>query len=362
MDLKRIKHGGDLEKVAYKFGLSPENIVDFSANINFLGSPSSLRETIINSLNKMESYPEIDAAGVSKAISNYYGIDSSEILCGNGASELIYALVQALKSGRILIPCPTFSEYEGGVRGAGLEPDYLYLKEAEFFYPSPDLIIPSLPQEGLLFLCNPNNPTGGLVQKKDLLTILKEAEKLKTVVMIDESFMDFVEEEEKYSFLRDKDMPENLIILRSLTKFFALPGLRLGFLRATQNVKEKILLSLPPWNVNALAQEGGKVIFTYNKYIKDCRKVINKEKEYFYNEIKKIQGLLPYPPGANYLFIKVQKGPNSKELQEIAGKRGAYIRDCASFRGLDKSFIRVAVRKREDNVFLIKILKDIFES
>ncbi len=362
MDTNKFKHGGDLEKVASSFGLSPGEILDFSANINFLGTPPGFKKAVYRSMKKIVNYPDVDSQGLSKSIGNYYGLDPSQILCGNGASELIYVLTHALKSRRILIPCPSFSEYEGAATGAGIEYDFIFLSEAEGFYPHPEHIIPCLPRGGLLFLCSPNNPTGILAKKEDLLAVIDEAAKLKTVVVIDESFMDFVLDETKYSFLRDDHIPTNLVILRSLTKFFALPGLRLGFLRADICLKEKIKASLPPWNVNVFAQEGGKLLFNDASVIDSYKEKVNREKVFLYRELEKIPSLRPFPPAANYIFLKIEKGPDSLQLQRLLGRRGVYIRDCSTFRGLPPLFFRVAVRSRRENRVLIEKLQEVFLS
>lgn len=360
MNCSKIVHGGDLAKAAVRFGLSPQEIIDFSANINFSGTFPGVKEAIISSLNDIDSYPEIDSAGLVKTLSNFYNVDSREILCGNGASELIYVLIQALRPSRILIPCPTFAEYEGGARGAQVETDFVFLEEKKNFYPDLDLIISHLPQRGMLFLCNPNNPTGILLKKKDLRQIILAANSKDTIVVIDESFMDFVITESEWSFLQNQDMPENLLVLRSLTKFFALPGLRLGFLRAHPQVREKIAASLSPWNVNILAQKGGQVLFADIAYLEKSRHKIQKEKEYLFAEIKKIAGLKPFPAAANFILVKVEKGPCNPELQNMLGRKGVYVRDCSTFRGLTSRFFRIAVKSRRENEVLLALLRTIF--
>ncbi len=359
MNCKKIVHGGDLEKAAVRFGRLAQDMIDFSANINYMGPPPGVREAVLNSISRVDSYPEIDSASLNKAIGAFYGIDPRELLCGNGASELIYALTQALSPQAILIPSPTFSEYEGATLGIGVQAEFMYFAEGDDFYPDIAAIIARLPQDGLLFLCNPNNPTGILTAKKDLVTIIEGAAAKKTCVVLDESFMDFVQGEEEWSLLQEENMHSNLIIIRSLTKFFALPGLRLGFLRAPSSLKEKVALSLPPWNVNVFAQEAGKALFQADT-ISKRRDILCLEKEYIFEEMKKIEGLHPYPPGANYIFCRVLKGPKNPELQEILGKMGVYIRDCSSFRGLDGRYFRVAVKSRRDNDVLLEFLRKIF--
>ena len=360
MGCSKIVHGGDLEKAAVRFGLSPQEMIDFSSNINFLGISPKVKEAIIDALDNIDFYPEIDSATLVKTLGSFYNITPQEILCGNGASELIYILIQALKPSCILIPSPTFAEYEGGARGALVETEFVFLEEEKNFYPVPDLVIARLPQKGILFLCNPNNPTGTIARKESLSQIIEAANEKNTMVVIDESFMDFVIGENKWSFLQDQNIPRNLLILRSLTKFFAIPGLRLGFLRAHPQIREKIAVSLPPWNVNILAQKGGQALFTDITYLSKSRQAIQKEKEYLFAEIKKIAGLKPFPAAANFLLIKVENGYYNSELQNILGKKGVYIRDCSTFRGLTSRFFRIAVKSRQENEILLALLRNIF--
>jgi len=277
---------------------------------------------------------------------------------GNGAVELIYLLVKLLKPKKVLIPAPTFCEYEIAVNTNGGQVVDLNLSRTENFNLNLDNTIKMLDEVDMVILCNPNNPTGQLIKKENLLTILRESKKRGIFILLDEAFMDFVEGSEEYSLLSELRKWDNLFILYSLTKFFAIPGLRLGAGLANEELVNKLNFIKDPWNVNCFAQLAGIVSLQDKKYIKDSKTFILKEKDFLYNELKKVNNIYPYKPSVNYIFIDVSKtGYSSKQLQQKIAAQGILVRDCSSYKNLGDQFIRVAVKGREQNIKLVEGFK-----
>ncbi len=356
---KRI-HGGDVEKVGKTLGLIKGELIDFSANINPLGPSSKAVEKLKESLGEIINYPDPECCELREALKNIYPINNENLIFGNGASELIFILMKVLHPRNVLIPAPTFIEYQFAAMSVGSEVQFLNLnKEDEFSFPLGQLEKLAVKND-VLFLCNPNNPTGTLWNREQVREIVDIAQSNNLFVVLDEAFMDFLEEEEKYSFLFEKEYLNKVFILRSMTKFFAIPGLRLGWGVGPKEIIEKMNLAKDPWNVNCLAQTAGIESLLDEGYIKKSRQYVDREKEYLYQELKKIKGLKPYFPSVNYIFLQLtQKNLTSGGLREALSQRGVLIRDCSNYPNLDSSFIRVAVRKREENRKLVRALQEV---
>jgi threonine-phosphate decarboxylase len=356
-------HGGNLRAAAAKYGLNPAEIIDFSANINPLGPSPQVEKAIVNAMPGMVHYPDPDCTELKKALAVYLDLDVERIAAGNGAAELIYLLVNVLRPKRVLLPQPTFSEYEIAViTGGGRVTDYP-LSPENGFRPATAEIAAMLPEVDMVIICNPNNPTGALVSKDELVTILQGARNRQVTVVIDEAFMDFVAERDNYStaaLLRD--FP-NLFILYSLTKFFAIPGLRLGAGLGNPDLVSKMEMARDPWNVNCFAQAAGVVSLRDEAYIKKSIGFIQQEKQYLYGQLGSIEGLRPFLPAANFVFTDIRTtGLTAPEMTDRLGRRGILVRDCSSYKNLDPYYIRVAVRTRKENDKLLAIISDIIRS
>jgi len=354
------KHGGNIESVAKKYNIHKENIIDFSANINFVGPPPDVYSRLKKELESITRYPEMDSKTLKKKLANKYGFEKDNYIIGNGAVELIYILVKVLKPKQSLVYAPTFSEYEKALSTVNSQINYHYLKRENKFKLDVEELKADLTDEiDLFFLCNPNNPTGNFISKEEVKQILKHNEKHNIFTIIDEAFVDFLDRNiTAISLLKEYD---KVFILRSLTKFFAIPGLRLGFGIGKQGLIDKMNGFKDPWNVNILAQKAGEIILNQDEYIKLTKKVIYKEKLFLYQELKKIENIEVYYPNANYIFIDLKNsGYNSTAVYEKLAKKGILIRNCFNYRGLDDNFIRIAVKSREDNKKLIDELKKLF--
>ncbi len=337
-----LGHGGNIYKIEREYN---KKITDFSSNINPLGMPIGVKKEIIKNLNKISFYPDVEGYELISAIANYWGIKRENILLGNGSSELIYLLIQALRPKNVLIPNPTFSEYESASRAINANISYVVLKE-DFSLNMSDHKV------DMAFICNPNNPTGNLLVKNRGLNY-------QGLVIIDEAFMDFLGNEEKHSFIWDTSINKNIIVLRTLTKFFAIAGLRIGYLVGNCDLIDFLKNHQMPWNINIIAQIAGGIVLKDRGYIARTRRFIEKERDFLLKQLEKIKWLKPFPSVTNFLLVKIETNITSKSLKELLIKEGILIRDCSNFRGLTDKYIRVAIRSHKENLMLIEKLKKV---
>lgn len=353
-------HGGNIRDAFKKYRLKDGNFIDFSASINPLGFPQGIKKEILNNFEIVLHYPDMECRFVKKAISKYSSLPEDNLLIGNGSMELIFLIARALKPKKALIPLPAFSEYETAVNLSAGKCVFLNCSRKSNFEIKVERILKKLKSLDLIFICNPNNPTGFLFDKSSLELLCEECEKKCVYLVIDEVFMDFVAEEKKMSMLKFAAESKYILVLRSLTKFFALPGLRLGYLAGEKALLKKIASYQPPWSVNSFAQLAGAALLKERAFISRSKQYVFKQGKELFTLLSKIKYINPYPANANFIFCKILSiNFNSARLSDYCGKRGVIIRDCSNFRGLDNSFIRVAVRKEEENARLIKVLKEL---
>ena len=360
LELKKksdFTHGGNLKEFQNKFSLTKEEIIDFSANINFLGIPEEVKEIIKKEIENVIHYPQPQAENFKEQLSKTIGLNKEKIIAGNGAAELIYLLLDYLKVNKILLPVPSFSEYEKAAFKIEAELDFFYLKEEKDFSLELLEFEKSIKGNDLVILNNPHNPTGRLYNRDKLKYILKTAQKEGAFVLIDEAFIDFVRGN-TYSLIKEINRFDNLFILRSLTKFFAMPGLRLGFALTNNNLVDELEKRRDPWTVNSLAQAAGIEALKQKRYIKKTRTAINKERQFLYEKLKNIKGIKVYEPSVNFILLRIEKEITAAELRTKMAKSGIIIRNCSNFRGLDNNFVRVAVKDRKANIRLLNVLKN----
>lgn len=351
-------HGGNIRPAVEKYKLSPEDIIDFSVNINPLGFPERVNKIILDNIGAISNYPDPENFSLKKGLASYLDIHAKNLLAGNGSVELIFLIALALKPKKTFIPVPVFSEYERAVRLTGGRVCFLRGSEKNNFKVDVKYLLKHLSSGDMVFICNPNNPTGFLFDKDSIQFLAGECEKRGVFLVIDEVFMDFVKEKADLSMLKYARQNRRLLVLQSLTKFFALAGLRLGYLVGNENILKKIASFQPPWSVNIFAQITASGVIKDAKFIEESRNYLFKVRRQLYEALEKIGFIKPYYPNANFIFCKLNSGRlNSGRLCAYCAKRGIIIRDCSNFRGLDDSFIRIAVRKEEENNKLIKILK-----
>jgi len=357
--MDRPFHGGNLKEASLKYKIGRDEIIDFSANISPLGLSPKVREALSNNIDLALSYPDPYCDELKREISAYLGTDKENILAGNGSCDLIYLIARTFNPRKTLILIPTFSEYEYAVKMSGGRCQFFKLPEEKDFLWKKESILKHLKGIDLAFICNPNNPTGRLISKEDLLFIVTACEKWEATIVVDEAFIDFVEDYNHFTLVSEVVPNENLLILRSLTKFFALAGLRVGYIEKEKRIIKELEGKQSPWSVNGLGQIAAREALKDQNFIEKTKSYIQQEKKYLWEKLKEIEGIEPYPAAANFIFCRLTKGGiNSSLLAEKLGCQGILIRDCSTFRGLDNRFIRVAVRKREENLKLISALRE----
>lgn len=346
-----MKHGGDL--LSYESYYKGQ-LVDFSSNINPMGIPKGLEKFLIDNFNKVESYPDIKYRKLKASISDYLGCEEENILVGNGAVEIIDSFTRLGK--RILTTVPSFSEYEDRAIINGKEVVTISYKED--FTIDLNQLEKILKKDDLLILGNPNNPTGLRIEKEILIDVYDLIKGKEGLLILDEAFFEFSPEDYDSIQLFREDNYKNLGIIRAATKFFALPGLRLGYACTSRELVEKVKFIQNPWSINCFADLAGQYIFSQTDYIEESKKYIEKERNYLLQELSKIPDIKVYNTHSNYILIKLLKW-NEEYVFNFFLKRGLVLRKCSSFKVLGGSHIRVAIKDRRNNIRLINGFKEL---
>lgn len=349
-------HGGDIYKIYRENG---KKVIDYSANINSLGFPKGLKKNIVKNIDNLIHYPDPNYMELKEAIGKKIEIPVENICVGNGATELIFLYIRALKPKKALIISPTFAEYERALKEVNSEIRYLSLEEGnEKFYLNFEKFKEELKKTyDLVILCNPNNPTGSFVKRENFKEILNDTEFISTKFLIDEAFIDFINNGEAVSFKHLKS--ERIMIIRAFTKFFGIPGLRLGYSICYNEKTISLMNNLKePWTINTFAASCGKILLNSNKYIEKTYKVLEKEKNRMVNELKKIKNILVFKSETNFLLIKLME-ISGTELYNKLLEKGFLIRRCENFNFLDDSYIRIAIKDKKSNKKFIKAINNI---
>lgn len=346
MDSMKHIHGGDIYTNDYR--------IDYSANINPLGTPKSVIEAAFQGILLSANYPDIACRELTGAIERHEGICKDFIICGNGAAELIFSLAAAVRPKRALLAAPGFAEYEQALNTAECEISYYILKEENGFAFGEDYLDMITPELDLLFLCVPNNPTGLTCPKSLMNLILKKCCECGVLMIVDECFNDFLDDGGDYSMLEHVPEYKNLFILKAFTKTYAMAGLRLGYgMCSDLDLLEKMHMVTQPWNISLPAQKAGTAALNETGFVESSRYLIREERGYLITMMKEL-GLKVFDSKANFIFFY-----GSSELGEECKQRGILIRDCSNYRGLGKGYYRIAVRTHRENEELIKTLKEI---
>lgn len=350
-------HGGDIFAAARELSLGWNDILDFSANMNPLGPPPGLKQYVVRQFGLVENYPDPYCIGWRTELARRYGLGPDEVLAGNGSTALMYLLARALKPKRAVIAVPAFAEYEESLRQTRAKVQHAACLPEDDFDLTPalvDRLFASRPD--LVYVANPTSPAGRLIAPDVMDRVLESAERCGARVALDEAFLDFTSAPSMAAAVRRYP---HLIVLRSMTKLFALPGLRLGYLTASPPVVEALLAGFEPWSVNALAQAAGLYCMNHRDYIERTRKYVARERDWLSRRLT-ASGLGRVIPGqANYILAKLERpGLSMPVLAAGLKRRGILVRDCTSFQGLLKGYVRVAVKKRADNRRLIAALRD----
>jgi threonine-phosphate decarboxylase len=361
-------HGGDV------YGNLGRQLIDFSANMNFLGIPRSVLEAAYKGVEMSINYPQQSNTGLIEKISDYYkrtgiikSFDSSNFIVGNGAAEVIFDFMNVVKPRTVLIPVPTFYEYEHAIKSQSEDVDIkrYYLDKDNDFKLNEEIFGHITDRIDMVCICNPNNPTGKLIDKGFVTKIIEKCKENNTWIFIDESFMDMVDNGREKSVCCELDniCYDKVFILKSFTKLFAMPGLRLGYgICKSKDTVNKMKEIIQPWNVSLPAQYAGMAAVDemYNNcYDKLSAAKIGAERAWLYDRLLEIENIRVYNGVANFLLFNVldENMTSVTPLDRKCREKGILIRNCENFIGLSQGWYRVAVKSREDNERLINCLK-----
>ncbi len=351
-----LKHGGNLQWASEQSGLPQNQLIDFSASINPLGFPEWLRPLISSQVSNLVHYPDPEASELVTVLADSQHINGSEIIVGNGASELLYLLPQVIACKRLLVPVPSYGDYIAMAKGAGIAIDTLDLMAENDFALDVAQLGARITADHLIVIGHPNNPTGKLVDTEALRELIGNFPQ--NYFVVDESFIDFVDP--KYSLRQHR--PDNLIIVQSMTKSWAIPGLRLGYAIASPQIITAMRQLRSDWSVNSLAQAVGIRALQDDSFLVKTRKYVATQRQSLFKQLTEIKGLTPLIGDANFLLVR----NSSKQISvaQIATqllKKGIIVRTCNSFAGLGDNYFRLAVRTSEEQQYLVTELKNCLE-
>ncbi|TKI08061.1 threonine-phosphate decarboxylase CobD [Martelella alba] len=348
------QHGGNTLEMAIKLGLNEGDLLDFSANINPLGMPASLEQALAENLRLAERYPDPHYRRLHQRLARQHNCPESWILAGNGATELIFDLACFLRRKTVLLLTPGFAEYRRALQWMECRIEDYPLSQQDDFCPDERLLAALRPGIDCLFLCSPNNPTGQLVAPDLLERIADRCRVLEIMLVVDEAFMDFVPTVP--SLIDSLANRPRVFVLRSLTKFYAIAGLRLGYLVSSDvQAMAQLRQRRPPWTINAFAALAGERVLDDQAYHRRTLAWLSAEQAYLLAGLRAMPDLRVWPPAANYLFFRCLRP--GRDLQGRLLQHRLLIRSCANYPGLDGDYYRTAVRGREDNRRLLAALE-----
>lgn len=355
-------HGSDLEAIEKCYHIKKEDIISFSANVNPLGISYQLRSTLADNLDAITTYPDREYTALRTCIATYAGTQPENVIVGNGSTELISLFIQTKHPKKALVLGPTYSEYEREIAlGGGTTLYYPLKEEHEFHMDVEDFCSHLSDQLELLVLCNPNNPTSTAITCSQMRRILDACLQYGIFVMVDETYVEFAPEEKDVTSIPLTNYYTNLIILRGTSKFFAAPGLRLGYaVTGNQDLIKAINTRKNPWTINSLAEIAGRLMFPDEEYIRHTRELICGERDRLYNELSTWDSVTVYEASANFILMKIRKpGVTSQDLFDHCIRKGLMIRDCSTFPFLDDHFVRFCVMLPEQNDRLLEAFKEV---
>lgn len=337
-------HGGDIYRNHVK--------IDFSVNVNPLGIPEEVETALHRAIEDCDKYPDMTAENLKKSVSAMFHVSQEYLLFGNGASEIFMAIVHGIRPNKTVIPVPSFYGYEYAAGAIDEEIIYYETKKENDFYLNEDFLKTLTEDVDLLFLANPNNPTGNLMSMEFVRKLLCHCRDKGIYVVLDECFIEFCGG--KQSMIQDIEQFNNLILVRAFTKIFSIPGVRLGYLICSnQTLLKSIERQLPEWNLSCFAQAAGYECVKQEAFVKKTAEYIAQERKFLEEGLKQ-QGFRVFPSKANFLLFYGEE-PIYERLLDC----GILIRDCENFRGLSKGFYRIAVKNRVENEILLKAIGEI---
>ncbi len=352
-----IGHGGNKQNLADRLGCPAAEIIDMSSNLNPIGPPDRIHNVIRENIHAIHALPEPDGALMTQGFARYHGIQANQVIPGNGTTFFIYTLPIALGAKRVLICGPTYSDYQDACTMHGIAYTHCLAGPENGFVPDMDALAAQAGQADLVFICTPNNPTGALITKPDLESLIKKHPH--TCFVVDESYLPFVENAESLSFVGDTKIP-NLVVLSSMSKIFRIPGLRTGFLSGATPLIDRVMAYYQPWSVNALAQEVIRDIFDHPEAIlpfyQKTRAYIKEEKTVFCNALEGVNGIRLIQTPTYFVLAELEHMKAPAFCGQV-GEDKILIRDCTNFTGLTDKFVRFSLKNRKINLALATAIK-----
>ncbi len=347
-------HGGVPGSDLRRLGLPERSVVDYSVNLNFLGPPAIVSEKWPELLETIQDYPSVEGNGISTYYQERFGIAPENFLSGSGSTEMIYLVPRVLRFGRALVITPSYHDYERASVLAGAWVDRLHLSpENGFAFPGMDVLVDAIKEADALWIGRPNNPTGTMFPKKLLLEVATRFEE--KLFIVDEAFIQFTERWQEETFITERPRP-NILVIHSLTKYYALAGLRLGGVVGPQAVIERLRVAKEPWTVNGIANRIGPLLLESEDYEQETNSLTAKERERLFTALKNLPSVTAFPPSANFILCQWTLTEDLDDLIRHLLSNGMYIRDCRNFPGLEENFFRVGLRTPEENDRLISVL------
>ncbi len=355
-----VSHGGDVWGFARKYNIPLEKVRDFSGPINFLGPAPKAVEAVQHYAKLIRFYPDPNPVEFKREIAEYvgHGVDASNIILGNGSIELIYMITEAFHRGfKAVIPIPSFTEYEKAALRVGGEP--VFVKLPDDFTLDVEAVKKAVTDDTrIVSLCNPHSPSGTLYTKEAVLDLVEFCREKNVVVSVDENYIEFAEKGEENTMAGYAKKYDNLFVIRSVTKFYGMPGIRLGYGVATEKLIDTLQTVRQPWSINSLAGYATLAAFKDTEFIENTKRTIAEERTRFAMMLSEIDGLHVFPSVTNFLLVKIlTEKITATTLKEKLAEEGLLIRDCSTFVGLDNRYFRVTVRAAEDNLVLVNAVK-----
>lgn len=362
MKPKEHFHGSDLEKIERTYNIKKEDIIQFSANVNPLGISFALRKTLAEHIDAISTYPDREYTSLRRCIARYANTDPLNIVVGNGSTELISLFIRITHPDKALIVGPTYSEYEREVAMGGGRSHYFSLTEASEFCLDTAALTEELSRDvDLLILCNPNNPTSSVIRHAQMREMLDYCKRRSITVLVDETYVEFTEDVEDVTAIPLTEYYNNIVILRGISKFFAAPGLRLGYaVCGSRDLLQKIEQCKNPWTINSLAAIAGEIMFTDDEYIRQTRELISGERRRILAALEDSPAFQPYQPHANFVLVRILKeNLTSSDVFEAAIRRNLMIRDCSTFPFLNDKYFRFCFMLPKQNDALLRVLGEL---